>query len=173
MVIPDLFTVGLAVIGVALSFAVPGLHGFGALSLLGCLRSGAAAVLGMALGSALGLWIALIGELLLGREVLGFGDVKFLGAIGAFCGWQGAVFSVFGGAMIGAVALGAAGLHRLIAGAGARPILRLESPGEESGRLAWQAQFPFGPMLAAAAALYFVTLHAWADRFLAQYRALF
>jgi leader peptidase (prepilin peptidase)/N-methyltransferase len=160
-------------VGIALSFAVPGLHGTCAYSLLGCLRSGAAAILGLALGSALGLWMALLGELLLGREVLGFGDVKFLGAIGAFCGWQGAIFSVFGGAMIGAVALGAAGLHRRVAGPGARPILRLELPGEAGCGPAWQAQFPFGPMLAAAGAVYFVAPHAWVDRLLAHYQALF
>ena len=36
-----------------------------------------------------------------GREALGEGDVKLLGCIGAFCGWKGAIFAIFGGAMIG------------------------------------------------------------------------
>jgi len=173
MIIPDLFSVGLAVAGVALSLAVPALHEAGPASLLLCLRSGAAALLGLALGSALGLWLAILGELLLGREVLGFGDVELLGAIGAFCGWQGAVASVFGGAVIGACLLPAALWHRRIAGAGAPRLLRLEAPSGEGGRLGWDAQFPFGPMLAAAAALYFLAPHAWVDRILGQYQGLF
>jgi len=173
MIIPDLFSIGLAVAGVALSLAVPSLHGFARYSALACLRSGAAATLGLALGSALGLWLALLGEWVLGKEVLGFGDVKFLGAIGAFCGWQGAVFSVFGGAVVGAVVLVAAHLHRRLAGDQARALLRLETPGGETGRVGWGAQFPFGPMLAVAAALYFLALHPWVDRYLEQYRALF
>jgi leader peptidase (prepilin peptidase)/N-methyltransferase len=173
MIIPDLFTIGLAVVGVVLSLALPSLHILGGYSAFACLRSGAAAILGLALGSALGLWLSLLGELVLGKEVLGFGDVKFLGAIGAFCGWQGAVFSVFGGAVLGAMVLVAAHLYRRIAGAQARPLLRLESPTGETGQVGWGVQFPFGPMLAAAAGLYFIVLHPWVDRYLDQYRVLF
>ena len=32
---------------------------------------------------------------------MGQGDVKLLGCIGAFCGWEGGVFSIFGGAVLG------------------------------------------------------------------------
>jgi len=173
MIIPDLFTIGLAVVGVALSVAAPSLHEPARYSAFACLRSGAAATLGLALGSALGLWLALLGELVLRKEVLGFGDVKFLGAIGAFCGWQGAVFSVFGGALVGALVLTAVHLYRRIAGGGGRPLLRLESPGGETGQIGWGAQFPFGPMLAVAGGLYFLALHPWVDRYLDQYRVLF
>jgi len=81
---------------------------------------------GLAAGSALALWISLLGEWILEKEVLGFGDVKFLGAIGAFCGWQGAVFSVFGGAFVGAFALIAAELHRRLA---RRPAVALDNLG--------------------------------------------
>ena len=42
---------------------------------------------------ALVLWIALLAEAALKKEAMGFGDVKFTGAIGAFCGWHGAVFA--------------------------------------------------------------------------------
>jgi leader peptidase (prepilin peptidase)/N-methyltransferase len=28
------------------------------------------------------------------------GDIKLMGVLGAFCGWQGALFSIFGGALI-------------------------------------------------------------------------
>jgi leader peptidase (prepilin peptidase)/N-methyltransferase len=130
-------------------------------------------VLGLALGSALGLWIAVIGEWVLDKEVLGFGDVKFLGAIGAFCGWQGAVFSLFGGAFVGALVIAAAGIQRRCFGDSAVQLFRAESPRGEGGGLGWGAQFPFGPMLAVAAAAYFLALHSLVDRFLSCYAVFF
>ena len=42
-------------------------------------------------------------EVILPREAMGFGDVKFLACIGAFLGWKGVLFSLFGGAVVGAV----------------------------------------------------------------------
>jgi leader peptidase (prepilin peptidase)/N-methyltransferase len=173
MIIPDLFTLGLAGMGLVLSLLAPALHGFAPFTVLNCFRSAAAGALGLAIGSALVLWFSLVGERILGREVLGFGDVKFLGAIGAFCGWQGAVFSVFGGAVIGAVVLAAAYIQRLATGSAAIQLFRLPGSADETGRLAWGAHFPFGPMLASAAALYFVALHPLVDRYLAQYLILF
>ena len=173
MEIPDVFTVGLAFAGLALSAAVPSLHEPGAFSALTRVRSVAAAALGAAIGSSLLLWFGLAAEFVLGREVIGFGDVKLLGAIGAFCGWPGAVFSVFGGAALGAIVLALATLHGRIAGG--RPVgwLRLESPDGAAARVGWGVHFPFGPMLAAAAGLYFLALHPWVDRGLARYLALF
>ena len=173
MIIPDLFTIGLALAGLALSAFVPSLHGIGSLSAFAGARSLAASVLGVALGSAMGLWIAVIGEWVLDKEVLGFGDVKFLGAVGAFCGWQGAVFSLFGGAFLGAVVLAAAGVQRRCFGESTVQLFRGGSPRGEVGTLGWGAQFPFGPMLAAAAAAYFLALHPVVDRFLSCYAVFF
>ena len=34
---------------------------------------------------------------------MGEGDVILVGLIGAFCGWKGAVFAIFGGSLIGAI----------------------------------------------------------------------
>ena len=86
-IIPDAFTIGLGVVGVLLSLAVPALHvAPGAMRLLDTLRGGTASVLGLLVGSGLVLWILLLSEIALKKEAMGFGDVKFVGAIGAFCG---------------------------------------------------------------------------------------
>jgi leader peptidase (prepilin peptidase)/N-methyltransferase len=161
LVIPDAFTLGLGVVGVALSCAVPALHGqAGSLFALDSLRSGAAAVQGLLLGSGLVLWIALLAGAALKKEAMGLGDVKFAGAIGAFCGWHGAVFALFGGAVVGT-----AGVALALA---ARLILR-RPPSNSDHPLALGTRLPFGPMLAVAGALYFLVLRgpvdAWFDRF--------
>jgi len=67
------------------------------------------------------------------REAMGFGDVKFLACIGAFLGWQAVLFTVFASSIIGCV-IGIAGI--LIARDKARSVL------------------PFGPYLALGAALW-------------------
>jgi leader peptidase (prepilin peptidase)/N-methyltransferase len=72
-------------------------------------------------------------ELVLPREAMGLGDVKFMAAIGAFVGWQGAIFSFFASACIGSLV----GLV-LIA-------LKLR---DKSG------QIPYGPFLTIAAIIW-------------------
>ncbi len=66
-------------------------------------------------------------EVLLPREAMGFGDVKFLACIGAFLGWKGVLFSLFAGSIVGAL-LGVATL--------------LLTRGRSGGKI------PFGPYLA-------------------------
>src|SRR3954468_8805108 len=68
-IIPDAFTIWLAVVGVLLSFAIPSLHGqHGGPFLAASLRSGLTAILGAAIGSGLVLWIALVAETVLHKE---------------------------------------------------------------------------------------------------------
>jgi len=76
---------------------------------------------------------AVSGEITLPREAMGFGDVKFMGAIGAFIGWQGAMFSLMMSSLIGA----AVGM-----------ILILLHKRE------WSSRMPYGPYIALAAVIY-------------------
>ena len=66
-------------------------------------------------------------ELVIPREAMGRGDLKFLAAIGAFLGWRAVLFSLFAGSMLGSVI----GLVTLVVG---KPV--------------WSAKLPFGPYLA-------------------------
>jgi leader peptidase (prepilin peptidase) / N-methyltransferase len=188
MVIPDVFTLGLGVAGVVLSCAVPALHGRqNDLFIIANVQSGIDGVIGLLVGSGLVLWIALLAEAVLKKEAMGFGDVKFVGAIGAFTGWQGAVFAVFGGAVVGtlwfALALlwhGLLGRHAHNPDAAKGPAGQVSpdatsaggGSGEsvdtpEAGPLALGAHVPFGPMLAVAGLLYFLVLHRWVDSYFA------
>ena len=200
MMIPDIFSLGLGILGVVLSLLVPSLHGQGGgYFALDSLHSGAEALLGLLLGSGLVLWIAVLAEAVLKKEAMGLGDVKFAGAIGAFCGWHGALFALFGGAVLGTVWLGLFLLGRKIfrpflssapRSSGAEPAsLNAEPPSlnaepaslnaepallnTEPAPLSIGARVPFGPMLAAGGALYFLALHGPVDAWFAKFTELF
>lgn len=174
LIIPDVFTLGLAIVGVLLSIAVPSLHGHhSGIFVIDALRSGGDAMVGLLIGSALVLWIALLAEAILKKEAMGFGDVKFVGAIGAFCGWHGAVFAIFGGAIVGTVWLGLALVWQKITGKRATVAPRTETPEGEATDLALGAHVPFGPMLAVAGGLYFLVVHRWLDPWFAEVASLF
>jgi leader peptidase (prepilin peptidase)/N-methyltransferase len=169
MIIPDAFTIGLAVEGVILSALVPSLHGqHGDFYMVDSLRSGSAALIGLVAGSGVVLWIALIAEAVLKKEAMGFGDVKFVGAIGAFCGWHGAIFSIFGGAAVGTVWIGTALIWQKLAGKPGSGAPRAETPDGQPAHMGLGVHVPFGPMLAIAGALYFLFLRvqvdAWFDQ---------
>jgi leader peptidase (prepilin peptidase)/N-methyltransferase len=73
------------------------------------------------------------GELVLPREAMGLGDVKFMGAIGAFLGWQSVLFSLMISSVIGSMV-------------GVTLILL--------GKREWSSRLPYGPYIAIAAAIW-------------------
>jgi leader peptidase (prepilin peptidase)/N-methyltransferase len=161
MVIPDSLTIGLGVAGVALSFLAPALHDQrGGYFAVDSILSGGAGLVGLLIGSGLVLWIGLVAEAVLKKEAMGFGDVKFAGAIGAFTGWPGAVFAVFGGALVGCLWIVLALAWRLLAG-------------RDGKSLGLGARVPFGPMLAVAAALYFLGADSWTAAYVERLALMF
>ena len=72
-------------------------------------------------------------EIVLPREAMGLGDVKFMAAIGAFIGWQGAFFSLLASSLIGS----AAGIALIL--------LRKRE---------WSSRMPYGPYIALAAVIW-------------------
>ena len=182
MIIPDAFTIWLAVAGVLLSVVLPSLHGRAhELMIIASLRSGLDSIVGLLVGSGIVLWIALVAETVLKKEAMGFGDVKFVGAIGAFTGWQGAVAAVFGGAVIGTLWFAGAllwqGLFRRSA-APAGPAAPASAPAPAGGSVeagpppaaapvGFGVHVPFGPMLALGALVYFLFAHWWVDAYFA------
>ncbi len=107
MEIPDRFSIGGFIIGMIFCMLVPAIHQIqpSEFLVLDGIKGVIAGLQGAFIGSGLILWVALVAEAILKKEAMGFGDVKLMGAIGAFCGWQGAVFAFFGGAVIGCILL--------------------------------------------------------------------
>jgi leader peptidase (prepilin peptidase)/N-methyltransferase len=92
-IIPDEFSLGGLVLGLALSLAPGG---------IGPLQS----VLGAVLGYVL-LWVvAVLGTALFRREAMGGGDIKMMAMVGAFLGPPGVLLTVFLGALFGSLIFG-------------------------------------------------------------------
>jgi len=173
MIIPDAFTLGLGAAGVLLSLLVPALHGqHSDFYLFDSLRSGAISLQGLLIGSGFLLWFALLAEYFLKKEAMGFGDVTFVGAIGAFCGWKGSVFSIMGGAVVGLVWFTIAWIWQKISGKSSSAALRTESPEGAPAPLGFGVHVPFGPMLAIAGALHFLYFRPLVDAWFAEFSAL-
>ncbi len=118
-VIPDEANLLLAVAGLVSSAANPHLGGTAGTRILG-------AILGMLAGAGTIWLIGAIGSRVLGRDAMGGGDVKLLGAMGTVIGWDGALFTLFLAAFIG-------GIVSLL--------------GMLKGRLRRREYIPFGPFL--------------------------
>jgi len=162
MTLPDFATVGGAIVGVALSAVIPDMHNatiVGAPFFASSMASIIAAVVGAAAGSGVLYWVRLLGEYVFKREAMGEGDVILVGCIGAFCGWQGALFAIFGGSVIGCVLI----VPVLLA---AR-LFKKKPDGEKKkdGGQTEPLSVPFGPWLAIGGALYYVFLSPAVDAY--------
>jgi leader peptidase (prepilin peptidase)/N-methyltransferase len=76
---------------------------------------------------------AVSAEIVLPREAMGLGDVKFMGAIGAFLGWKAVLFSLMLSSVIGALV----GVSLIVA-----------------GKRQWSSRLPYGPYIALASMIW-------------------
>lgn len=128
MIIPDRVSIGGMVSGIALSLIVPALHHqttyYGG---LGASLTGAVTGFGMLWG------VAILGKLIFKKDAMGFGDVKLMGAIGAYMGWIAVLFTVMISSLLGAVV----GVSLVAA-----------------GKKEMQSRIPYGPYIALAALIW-------------------
>ncbi len=135
-IIPDSISIGGMIAGPALSLILPELHGE-TVAWRGLLASG----IGLAAGFVPLQAIRLAGTAVYRRKgrlgpddyAMGFGDIKLIGAIGAFLGWQGAAFSILAAALFGTLV--------------ALPLVL-------TGRRKLLDRLPFGPYLSLGAAVW-------------------
>lgn len=92
-IIPDQFSVGGALLGIALSFTVATISPVGSLT-------------GAAVGFGLLWFVAWAGAKAFKKEAMGGGDIKMMAMIGAFLGVQGVLLTIFLASFLGAVIFG-------------------------------------------------------------------
>jgi len=140
MIIPDRVTLGGIVCGLVASALVPALHGETSI-----LRSLMWSGIGAAAGWGL-LWgVAMLGEFIFKKEAMGFGDVKLMGAIGAFFGWKAILFTVMVSSLAGSVV----GISFILL-----------------GKKELQSRIPYGPYLSLAALLWMYWGSTWWDLYI-------
>lgn len=135
LIIPDRVTLGGIVAGLALSTLLPVMHDqtvwYTGLAL-------------SAIGAATGwgiLWlIAVVGRMIFRKDAMGFGDVKLMGAIGAFLGWKAVLFTLLVSSLAGSVV----GIALVL-----------------TGQRKMQSRIPYGPYIALAAALWILWGASW------------
>jgi leader peptidase (prepilin peptidase)/N-methyltransferase len=128
MWIPDRVTIGGELLGPIFGFLIPAMHGADT-RMEGLIAS----LIGLAVGFG-SLWlVSIIGKLILKKDAMGFGDVKLMGCLGAFLGWESVIFIVFVSSLLGTIV----GVSFILA-----------------GNKEWQSKIPFGPYIALAAILW-------------------
>jgi leader peptidase (prepilin peptidase)/N-methyltransferase len=139
MLVPDGPNFLLVATGLTLAIALPSIHGEGgrSLAILDRIAALETALIGVAVGTAATWWIRTLGTVFFEKEAMGEADIILCAGMGAFGGWQGALFTLFGGAIVGLILV----LPSLIQA-------RIKnSPGP--------ASVPFIPSLAIAGAIWF------------------
>lgn len=133
LIIPDRVTLGGIVAGLVLSFALPSLHAE---------EKRMMAIFYSLLGTIVGggiLWgLAIVGKIIFRKDAMGFGDVKLLGAIGAFLGTKAVLFTIFLSSLVGSIV----GIIFVV-----------------SNRKTMGSRIPYGPYLALAAIIWIL----WGD----------
>lgn len=133
-IIPNEITYFAMLAGLVFAFVVPAYWGVPGNRWLGLARS-----CGGLIASLGGLAIfAIVGRLIFKKEALGWGDVKYLGAVGACLGLLGSFFTILVGSLVGSVA----GVGLIVFG---------------KGKL--KTAIPFGPFLAFATYLWILFGH--------------
>jgi leader peptidase (prepilin peptidase)/N-methyltransferase len=140
MIIPDRVSIGGMLAGPVLSFLVPALHGT-VVRTEALVRS----LIGLAVGFGV-LWaVGVVGKLIFKKDAMGFGDVKLLGAIGAFLGGWAVLFTIMFSSLVGSVV----------------GVALIMTRGKE-----WQSRIPYGPYLALAAMVWVLGGMHWWDVYL-------
>lgn len=135
MWLPDRTTIGGMITGGLLSFLIPSLHGVEG-HWAGLIQS----LIGMAAGFGLFWAISILGRLILKKDAMGFGDVKLMGALGAYLGWESIIFITFVSSLLGSI-IGIACIA--------------------TGKKEIQSKIPFGPYIALAAVIWVLGGAAW------------
>lgn len=159
MYLPDCVNAPFVLAGLAVSFALPEIHGIlpayppSEFVLCGFRFGLIPALTGLVIGGSIAYWIRYFASVIMRREAMGEGDVILLGAIGAFFGWRGAVFAFFASSFLGLAAV----LIQKLFGSGPSPDERTK----EASRLSFEGDeeaaemasgvvsrpFPLGPWL--------------------------
>jgi leader peptidase (prepilin peptidase)/N-methyltransferase len=140
MIIPDRISLGGMVAGLAFSAIAPSLHWTDDV-VVSLIRS----AVGLIAGSG-SLWlVGFFGKLAFKKDAMGLGDVKLLGGLGAFLGWQAVLFII----MISSVLGSFVGLF-LIA----------------TRKKEFQSRIPFGPYLSIAAVIWMLGGDQWWNRYI-------
>ena len=124
-IIPDRFTWGGVIAGIAASMSYPQIHGFESLK-EGFVFSFVSALICYGILNS----VRILGSLAYKREAMGYGDIKLVAAFGAFLGWKLGLLSIFFGAVFGSVI----GIASVIL-----------------SRFTLRSEIPFGPYLALGA----------------------